>query len=562
MNHRSMSSSRRARFRILASLLGLAVSAGCTSTTESPGNQAGPVDTINSANQNVLETEETPIPGGRLVYGLIAETNGWNPSSSQWAASGQQVSKALFDTLSTYDEESKIHPFLAERFDHNDAYDEWRITLREGVTLHNGKPVTADVVRRNQQKLMDSPLTASIYRTVENFETDGDRVLVVNLVDPWVTYPYSLASQIGVVVDPDWMESGDGLKPIGTGPFSLESWTPDKAMTVKKNPNYWREGLPLLDEIEFQPIPDDTTRTSALEANNIDIMQASSGRQIRGFQTKALGGSDDYQVFGSVAGESTEVFVMINTLQAPLNDLEARQALAYATDSVSLNDSVNEGYFQVARGPFPPESPWYVETDYPTFDPVKAQELVDKVKAKNGGRFAFRLSGSPTPSTTEIIQLLKQQWEVFGIEVELEQLQQLSLIVQILSGQYQATIWQQFDAPNPVSDSIWWHPESAYPLESKETSLNFARNENPVIGAALDRARATPDPTEEREQYGVVQTQLAADLPYIWLYHSQISVIADKDLVNVTNAQLPDGGKIIPILHGAHQLSQIWRRPA
>src|SRR5690606_32684582 len=157
---------------------------------------------------------DTPVPGGRLVYGLIAETNGWNPSSSQWAASGQQVSKALFDTLSTYDDQSQIHPFLAERFDHNDPYDERPTTLREGLTLHNGKPVTADVVRRNQQKLMDSPLTASIYRTVENFSTDGDRVLVVKLVDPWVTYPYSLASQIGVVVDPDWMESGDGLKPI------------------------------------------------------------------------------------------------------------------------------------------------------------------------------------------------------------------------------------------------------------------------------------------------------------------------------------------------------------
>ena len=111
------------------------------------------------SNEGVQESDETPIPGGKIAYGLAAETNGWNPSASQWASSGHEVARTIFDTLSAYDVDSKIQPNLAASFEPTADFTQWTITIRPGVTLHNGKPVTAETVKANQETLMASKLT-------------------------------------------------------------------------------------------------------------------------------------------------------------------------------------------------------------------------------------------------------------------------------------------------------------------------------------------------------------------------------------------------------------------
>ncbi len=549
----------RASSKAAAMLCCLLLAATATACRSANDGAASGGSTVAAGNDNVIENSEKPTPGGKLVYGLIAETNGWNPGSSQWAPSGQQVAKTIFDTLSAYDADGKIQPFLAERFDHSPNYDEWTITIREGVKLHNGKPVTAETIRRDQQFLKDSTLTKSVYDRVDGFTVKSPRELVVKLKERWVSYPYSLSTQVGVVVDPDWLESKDTRAPIGTGPFKLKSWVPDKSMVLERNPDYWQKGYPLLDEIEYQPIPDENSRKAALDAGDIDMMEVTDARSIKHYKDDA--DTKRYQVFNATSGESSEVFVMLNTMNSPLDDPEARLALAYATDAKAYNDTLNEGLFELATGPFSKSSPWYADSGYPQYDLAKAKDLVAKVKARHGGQFTFKLIGPPTPTVTEGLQLLKQQWEAAGIAVQIETMQQLTLIVTVIGGTYQATFWQQFDSPHPVSDSIWWHPRSAFPLDDKEhTSLNFARNKDDAIGAALDTARGLEDPAAEKAQYAIVQQRMAQDLPYIWLYHSQISIVAHTDLVNVTSYTLPTGQKGLPITQGAHPVWQIWRK--
>jgi len=519
-----------------------------------------PTATVSQKNDNVNESTETATAGGRLVYGLIAETNGWNPSASQWATSGTQVARTIYDTLAAYDENSQIQPFLAEKFTPNATYDEWVITLRPNVKFHNGKTLTADDVRRNQEFLKRSPLTSSPYETIESFSTRGELDVVVKMKDPWVNYPYSLATQIGVVVDPDWMEdkASDPQKPIGTGPFKVDTWVPDKSMLVRKNASYWQKGYPLLDEVEYRPIPDDTSRSNSLRSGELDVIEASNAQEIKKFKGDADTGN--FQVFNAVQGESAEVFVMINTLQPPLDTIEGRQALAYATDADYYNATLNGGLFEVAKGPFSPSSPWYTATDYPSPDANKARDLVEKVKTNNGGQFKIALVGPPTPGVQEGMQLLEQQWEAVGIDVEISTTDQLSMIVKVISGKYQAAIWQQFDSPNPLGDSVWWHPRSAFPLDSDKTSLNFARSKDDEIGKALDLARQTTDPAVEKEQYRIVQQRMNANLPYIWLYHAQVAVVADKTLVNVTKFNLPNGTRGLGVQSGVHPVWQIWRK--
>jgi ABC-type transport system substrate-binding protein len=544
------------------------LAAGCGTGSSSDGTAS---TTPKATNVGVVEDAGAAQTGGKLVYGLNAETNGWNPASSQWAPSGVEVAKALFDTLSAYDSESKIQPNLAASFVPNADFTMWTINLRPGVVLHNGKPVNAALVKANQEFLKQSALTGAAYEPVDSFSTDGDLKVNVKMVKPWVNYPYALATQIGVVVDQDWLASGNADKPIGTGAFKLDTWTPDKEMVVKKNPDYWQKDtngvqLPYLDEVDFRPITDDSSRSASLQKGDISIMEMTSAQEIVRF--KELGDRGEFQVFNATSGETSESFIQLNTMAAPFNDIDARRALAYATNKTEYIDAVAEGLYEPANGPFAPSSKWYnpaVATTYPQFDLAKAKELVDKVKAKNGGTFSFKLIGPPSTTTGKGLQLLQGQWAAAGIDATIDTVEQAPLIVKVLTGDYQSVAWQQFASPHPLGDSIWWHPNTAKPIP--QFALNFARNKDEEIGAKLDAARSETDPQKELEDYQFVQKKLDEDIPYIWLYHSQISIVARNDVVNVVNWTLPpnergERKKGLELQDGAHPLAQVWIKRA
>ena len=530
------------------------LASACGSSPSSPGDADG-------GNEGVIEETSGAQPGGNLVYGLEAESDGWNPSNSKWAPSGLMVARAVFDTLTAYDAELNAQPFLAEKLTPNADYTQWTITLRPGISLHNGKPVDSAVVKANFEYLKASTLTSSAFEPVAGFETSGPLDVVVTMNRPWVNYPFSLATQIGVVSDPEWLESGAKDNPIGTGPFVFQQWIPDSKLIVTKNANYWQtdaEGtrLPYLDEVEFRPLPDNDSRSASLEAGGIDAMMTSDPDQILKF--KQLAENGEFQVFNDVSGETAESFIQLNTMAPPFDDPDARRALALATDTKAYVDVQTRGLNEPARGPFPPSSPWYTDTTYPAYDKQAAKELVEQVKARHGGSFTFRILGGSDASSLSGLQLLQDQWRAAGIDAQISPSEQAKLITDVALGNYQATAWRQFDSPHPLGDSIWWHPNTAEPIG--QIALNFARNKDERIGAALDAARETPDKDQEKLLYQQVQEYLAEDIPYIWLYHTQISVVAASSLVNVVNYTLPTGQKGIELQGGSHPLYQVWRR--
>jgi len=540
-----------------AVLVGL-LAAGCAGSTTTASGSAP--ESVARANKDLVESAERPDVGGQLVYGLMAETNGWNPATNQWATSGQQVARSIFDTLAAFDDQSQIHPLLAAGFEHNAEYTQWKIKLRPGIVLSNGKPVTAQTIVRNQQYLKKSPIVGGAYTFIKGYSAEGDDTVVVDLTDPWANYPMSLSTQLGVVADPDWLESNDSLHPVGTGPFSLDSWEIGNKLVVKKNPHYWQTDaagthLPYLDSIEFRVIADSQSRTNALNAKDVDVIESVNGTQITSFQNEK-----DYQVFSNSKSESSEFFVQLNTTSAPLDDLNARRAIAYATDKATITEQLTGGLDEPADGPFAPSSPWYATTDYPQYDPATARSLVEKVKAAHGGEFTIRLSTSADPFMQQLAQMLQAQWTEVGITVNIETLEQAALIISVVTGRYQATSWIQFGNPNPALDSVYWRPDLA--VAPPTFSLNFTRLRDEEIGTALKAARATAEPAEFRAAYAIVQKRLAATVPYVWLFHQQVALIASKRVVNLTHYTLPDGSTGLDLSNGTHPLAHVWMKPA
>lgn len=515
---------------------------------------------VNSGNVNVVESHEPPRRGGRLVYAVAEEQNGWNPAMNEWSTSGHEVAKALFDTLAAFDENSQVHPFLLESYAPNKDYTAWTLKLRPGITLANGKPVTSETIVRNQEAYRQSPVTGPAYYRVKSFEALDPLTVQVKLSSPWSSYPIMLTSQVGVVADPDWLASYDGLNPVGTGPFMLSKWTIDDRLVAVRNPNYWRldasgQRFPYLDSVEFRVITDSVTRAQALEDGSADVVESSDPAQLQAFQRLD---HDEYQVFADPRANAGKYLVMLNTMAPPFDDVMARQALAYATDQQAFIRETGAGEVEPIDSPISPGSRWYVNSGYPRHDPAKARALVEQVKAKNKGKFAFTIRGWEDQISHVQLQTLKRQWAAVGIDANIEIGENDKMMIWAVTGQYQANLWYQFDSPDPAIDSTWFNP--ALVKKPPEWSLNFARVNDSQIGTGINDLMSTNDDLQRKTAWGMIQLRLGALCPYIWLYQVKSGVIARTQVVNLTKWTLPDGTPGLDLGGGAHPLHQAWLR--
>ena len=512
--------------------------------------------------RGVAETDVTiaatgePKQGGRLVYGLEAETDGFDPTKNRWAISGMMVGMAVYDPLTALDADAEPRPYLAESITPSTDYTEWTITLRPGVTFHDGSALTSEAVKQTIEGHQASILTSSAVQAVDRVEIVDDLTAKVIMKMPWVAFPAALTSQVGFVVSPATLADPDGSrKPIGTGPFAFREWVPDSQWVGDAYEGYWREGLPYLAEVEFRPFKEAQTRSQALEAGELDMLHTSNPETIVDFREQAAAG--EVQIVED-RGEGEESFIMFNLSSPPLDDVRVRQAVAFATDTDTYVASVDAGVPLVATGVFNPASPWRVETDFPTYDPAAAQALVDEYEAEVGP-IEFTLGTTPSPENAEAVQLLQSMWGQVGIDVSITTVDQTQFISDAIAGNYQANLWRQFGAPDPDVDFVWWISES----DGNTNILNFARWYAPDKDEALMEGRTNPDLEARKQAYADLQDLMARDVPYLWLSHSVWAIVANNDVRGITNGTLPDGEEALPLggtgtFGGTHRLTQTW----
>jgi peptide/nickel transport system substrate-binding protein len=482
----------------------------------------------------VNEPPGEPVAGGSLAFGLSAETDGWDVTAGRWASAAYIVGNAIYDPLAAYDADFEPQPYLAESFASNDDFTSWTITLRPGVEFHDGTPVNAEAVAANLTAHTTSLLTSTAVSFIDSVTAVGDLDVQVDMIKPWSTFPHTLTSQIGYVMAPSMIEAADGSRnPVGSGPFVFDQWTPGQRLNATRNDNYWRDGLPYLDSVEFQVLPDIQTRSRAMDAGQIQGMQTSDASQILRFADAAAEGK--VQMYSDDNAEVEETFIGLNVSKPPFDDPIARQALAYSVDRQALTDQAYEGLFPPAVGPYQPSSPFFVDAGVPEFDPDKARELVAEYEEKYGTKLAFTANILPVPEIRRIAETLQQQAGDVGIEVTLDAMDQPTLLVRALTGDYEATGFILFGAP--VLDS-----EYVFIADFPEGNpLNFTRNKNPRIVEALDAARATTDVNERAEAFAEVQRQMAVDGNFVFMVHNISAVVYSTNVFGIADWTLPSG---------------------
>ncbi|HVM41212.1 MAG TPA: ABC transporter substrate-binding protein [Acidimicrobiia bacterium] len=554
-----------------AALLALALLAGACSSSDnaSSGEQArsggGEVRT-----GDFVDAGE-PVVGGRVVYGLEADTTGgFAPAACVCAVSGHQIMKAVYDTLALVDENGEIVPNLATGWEHNDDYTQWTITLRDGVKFHDGTSLDGAAVAVNIAALQKSLLTQTALRDVESVTSSGQTV-TINLSQPVARLPVVFSSQLGYVASPKWLaeaaqDSSLLNQPVGTGPFMYESYTPGNgnSFVAVRNPNYWREGLPYLDEVEFRVLEDIQSRSNALRKGEIDVMHTSNADEIAKFRKDA--NFDRFEVGNNM--ETSYVLLHVGsetttiggrTEPNPMADVRIRRALAHATDNDTLIRARNAGIVDEANGPFPPGTVGYLEeTGFPKFDVDAAKALVADYEAENGP-VTVRYATTSDPFNRVTAELLQQMWEAAGVTVTIDTIEQSQFILKALTGEFQAFGWRNHGGVDPMLQEIWWH--SANSAAPPALSLNFGRIQDEVIDTNLDTIKNSDDPAEVKRAAEAVNRRFGEQVYNLWNNWTLWAVVANPVVHNPINGYTAPGGERIRSgigIGASHFLTQAW----
>jgi peptide/nickel transport system substrate-binding protein len=528
---------------------------GSTETTAAGG---GTTDTTAAPSME-------PQAGGRVVMGIEADTGSpWTPAKFSPAIAGHMVAQAVYDPLVKLNADGTATiPYLASSIEPNADYTVWTLGIREGVTFHDGTPLDAAAVVDNLVRQTKSLLVGQALQLIKGSSpdpaantvaTDGvvaidDMTVEVRLSSPWTSFPLYLVGQPGYIGSPTWLAAADAdptlePKPVGTGPFVFKDYKPGDTFTATKNPNYWNQPYPYLDEVQFKVIPDALSRKSALESGDVDIIHTTNGDTIAEYREGKDGlKAIEYTNFG----ETGYTLLNVGDPESPLSDSRVRCAMANAYDGQAVIDKISSGVNPIANGPFSAGQPGNLaENAYPTAqDMDKAKELVASWKADNPGKeLAIKLSTTQDATNLVIAQAQQQYFLEAGFDkVDISQIEQAQYIITALFGDFQAFQWRNHGGVDLDNQYIWWHSSTAAPFGS--LALNFGRMKDARIDELLELNRAESDPAKKLAYAEEVNNIFAEQCYNLWGSYTVWMIAMREGVEGVGEFTTPEGEKTL-----------------
>jgi peptide/nickel transport system substrate-binding protein len=528
--------------------------AGVTETTAgsddtgdtTPDEAEGDVDTT------VAEETDAPVMGGSLIMGLEAEATGLRPWEDACGEPCVNVARTVFDVLIQQNADGIYVGYLAEGIEPNDDFTQWTMTLRPGVTFHNGVPLTAQTIVDMfaiQQTGSQSSGQIATYG-ITGVEAVDDLTVLYTLSSPNSAFPAAVNTvPLGYVFEPAAAAAdpvGFSTNPIGTGPFVMENRDIDNETIVVRNENYWRtddEGnqLPYLDQVAFRPIPDEGTRLDALISGTVNLMETRRQGTIRDAREES--GISLYEFQGNNTGGG-----MFNTQVPPFDDVRVRRGLNHLNDQERVIEALGgTGISQPVTQWFSADSPWWTQEaadTYPTFDfevgKGLLQEYVDDPARSDGKApgepIDVELSCPPDPTLIAAMQVLEQVWTGSElVNVSLTQYDQATHINNAVADEHRAHCWRWGTEADPSSAIT---PFLADPAESVS---NFPNWFDPEAYGWAQEAIQTADFEERKELYSKIMVRINEQAP-VWYSGGTATLVAtDENIRGVDNWTLPDG---------------------
>ena len=441
-----------------------------------------------------------------IIIARSISTSAMDPGFLREAAT---IVDNIFDTLVLRDKDMKLVPGLATSWKSvNDTT--WEFKLRQGVKFHNGEPFNASAVKFTIDRVLDpeakSP-TISYIRTIKKVDVVDEYTVNIVTEKPDPLIPTRMSRYPAYVVPPGYIakvgKDEFAKNPIGTGPYKFKEWVKDAHITLVANEEYWR-GKPAIKKVVWRPIPEDSARTAALLAGEVDIIETLSVDQVKLLEKNPQIRVDQVRYGGLI------VYLGLKTDQAPLNNKKVREALDYAIDRKNIAEKVLLGYGTAVGSQVGPYDFGFLKMEPRPYDPEKAKRLLAEAGFPNGFEIAMQgtrryLKGG------EVAQAVARQFEAIGVKVKLEIPEWTVYIQQVPAGK-QAPIYMLAWGSTQTLDA----DAAIYAIYKSDEPYSTVKS--PKMDDLLDKTRSTVDPVEREKLFHEIQKLAYEEVPCLTLY--------------------------------------------
>ena len=464
--------------------------------------------------EKVVEVTAVPAPEGpegTLTMALATFPNSIDrPQAAERNASN--TSQQMWDSLLWVNEEGELEPALAESYEISEDGTEYTFYLRDDVVFHNGEPFNADSVVLTWERAANADYEYSYYFTnADSVEKIDDYTVKVTTPEPDSTFLRLMADYWAMIPPRYYEEVGEeGFveQPIGTGPFMFVEWVKGDHITMEANPNYWREGLPKVQNLIFRPIPESATRVAAIQTGEVDVVGRLSSEE-----AQSLLGVPDVKV---IRYPSTRIYYiafnnLTTGLDQPTEDPLVRQAMNYAVDVDAIVDALFDGFGQRATGYVADGEMGFGAVEPFPYDPEKAKELLAEAGYPDGFEMDFACPAGAYIFFEQVCEAVQGYLLDVGIETNLEIME---------SGQY----WEQEaekQLPPLFGDS--WSSTLGEAYNRLYGALggwdaSYSSWSDPTIDQYLADIETAIDFQERKKLYEDLQVYMQEDPPFIYLY--------------------------------------------
>jgi len=479
-----------------------------------------------------------------LRIGLVQQPNSLDPLHAVQFFENY-LAEGIFSSLTVIDDRGEVAPDLVERVptrrNGGISSDGKTITyrLRAGVRWQDGVALTSRDVAFTLREMRDPKTNfpeASVYSIIERLDTPDARTVVLHLRAPWADATANLfvGGQDGSIVPEHVLRAVNDLnassfeaKPIGSGPYTVETWERGSRLVLRANPGYFR-GKPHVERIEFRYVPDQNTLALQVTTGELDfspqipVQFASRLHDTAALRVRSVATFNDNEL-------------IFNTRNAPFDDVRVRRALGLAIDRERLVTSVYRGFAVAADDLVPPQSPFHsadpqlklggdAEAARRLLDAAGWKRGPDGVRRRNGAPLSFALS-LPTgyPTLAAVAVQLQAMWHAVGVDASLRPAPSNVLLASATGllphGDYAAAL---------VTDGYATSADRADTLTSQglpPTGRNYSRYADREVDRWTAEARAEVDERRRAGLYALISKRVRRDAPLVTLvWQKQIYV--------------------------------------
>jgi glutathione transport system substrate-binding protein len=480
-------------------------------------------------------------PSGSLTVAVPDNLVTLDPADANDTLS-QGVCRLLLEGLYGFDKDMKLVPKLAESYAANATATEFTFKLRQGVSFHDGTPFDAEAVKFNLERVANPAnhlKRQSLLAMLDHVEVIDQYTAKAVLKTPFGAFIPTIAHPSLALSSPAAVQKyGKELNrnPVGTGPFTFVSWTPD-TMKVQANPHYRVAGLPHVSAITIRSVPENGSRIAMLQAGEAQYIFPLPPEMVKAVQNNpkiAIINTPSIITRG----------VSLNTMKKPFDDLRVRQALNYAVNKEAFIKIVYSGYADPLDSPEPPQLSFYKKQGSWPYDLAKARQLL--AEAGYAGGFETEIWGTNSTLVIRGMQFLQQQFAEVGVKLTVTPLESGVLSAKVFSVPTPAEAGVKLEYigwSSSTGDADWGlrpaFSKAAFPPQM----FNTAYYDNDEVDKALLAALRTADPKLRAVAYEAAQAQIWKDCPYVWL---SVDHILDARAANLTGAyRIPDGGLLL-----------------